>query len=167
MQSNIKDAYIEAQSRMMYAAYMFYSVLCVGLMGLEIFLRLSPSLTGNQVLAIMTIVASIVYTLLAMLIVEVVYQGELQQIPLIASLGRLTPQLSLTQRYAFLAVSVKRQIVSTISIFAFWIASGGTPRGASLTLSMAMITVLTAYGMSYLKENANTLQALEDDDAPE
>lgn len=31
MQTNVKDTYIEAQSRMMYTAYIFYSTMCVAL----------------------------------------------------------------------------------------------------------------------------------------
>ena len=101
---------------------------------------------------------------LAMLIVEVMYQDEISQLPLIASLQRLTPELDLVQRYTFLAISVKRQIVSTISIISFWIAFGGTPQGMPLTMGMVLITVLTAYGMSHLKELARAQQATTNSD---
>ena len=44
--------------------------------------------------------------------------------PFIASLGRLTPELSLSDRYVFLTISFKRQLTSTISVTAFWIFFG-------------------------------------------
>lgn len=161
MQSTVKDTYIEAQSRMMYTAYIFYSVLCVGLMAAELYLNGNPNETISLILTVMSIVTAVLFSLLAMLIVEVMYQDELSQMPLIASLGRLTPELNLVQRYIFLSVSVKRQIVSTISLISFWIAFGGTPRGASLIIGMAMITVLTVYGMSHLKTTARQTNADE------
>jgi len=154
MQSSVKDTYIAAQSRMMYTAYLFYSILCAGLITAEFIFTASPNPTGRLIIVFMTVLTAMYFTLLAMLIVEVVYQDELQQLPLVASLSRLTPELNLMERYTFLAVSVKRQIVTSISVMFFWIAFGGTPRGASLTMGIVMITVLTAYGMSHLKDTA-------------
>jgi len=151
MQTSVKDTYIVAQSRMMYTAYIFFSLLGIGLMAGEAYLSSNPNPMGRQILGVMSIFTAVLFSLLAMLIVEVMYQDDIQQLPLIASLGRLTPELDLIERYTFLSVSIKRQITSTISLIAFWIAFGGTPRGASIVAGMVMITVLTAYGMTYLQ----------------
>lgn len=151
MQSSVKDRYILAQSRMMYSGYTFYSLLGIGLMGAEVYLVNNPDPVISQILTIMSVVAALLFILLSMLIVEVMYQDELHHIPLIASLERLTPELNWVQRYSFLSISIKRQITSTISLVAFWIGFGGSPRGVSLVFGMAMITVLTAYGLSYTR----------------
>lgn len=150
-----RKTYLAAQSQMMYTANMVYSITCVGLMALEQYTLLETTdPIFAQILSIMTIGIAILFSLLAMLAVEIIYQDELMNIPLVKYLGRLTPELTLVERYGFLSTSVVRQIVSTVSLFAFWIAFGGTSRGGSLAMGMALITVITAYGISHLKDIA-------------
>ncbi len=151
MQSTVKDTYTVAQSRMMYLAYTVLTWMAIGIMIFEYINTSRPFPQADLLFLVIGGITGLMFSMAAMLIVEVTFQNQMQQMPLISSLSRLTPELSLVERYSFLTVSFKRQITSTISLTAFWILLGGTSRGWSLVFAMALITVVTAYGIFHLK----------------
>jgi len=151
MQTTVKDTYITVQSRIMYAAYLLLSMLSIVMIVLEAFIMANPDSPLAQVIMIMNIFLGILYSMAAMLIAEVVYQEDFDQFPIFSRFVRLTPDLSIFQRYVFLSLVFKRQIISVVSLMVTWIIVGNTPRAGALVISMTLITMFTAYGMAHLR----------------
>lgn len=151
MQTSVIDTYMSVQSRIMYFAFALLSGMSVVMIAAESYLMVNPESSLAEVIQIMNIFLGIMYSMAAMLIVEVVYQEDFDQFPLISRLARLTPELTLIQRYTFLSLIFKRQITSVVSLMVAWIIVGNTPRAGALVISMTLITMFTAYGIHHIK----------------
>ena len=103
-----------------------------------------------------SIILAFMYSLVAMLIVEVVYSDEMDEFLIIKYLVRLTPELSRDQRIHFLSRISKRQITSTVSLMACWIVLGDTHHVAALVFVMTLITMFTLYGIYYVKSTGQS-----------
>jgi hypothetical protein len=151
MQSSVKDTYMSVQSRIMYFAFALLTGMSVIMIVVESYIMANPDSLLTQVIVIMNIFLGIMYSMVAMMMVEIVYQDEFHQFPLVGRLARLTPDLTIIQRYTFLSLIFKRQITSVVSLMVTWVVIGNTPRANALVISMTLITMFTAYGMAHLK----------------
>lgn len=149
MQTSVKDAYINVQGRLMYTAFLFLTALSIVVMGLESFHLVSDSVVIGQLINIMSIFLGVIYGLAVMMIVEVVYHDEIQDFPFIHYLARLTPELMILQRYAFLNMIFKRQIISVVAVMSAWIIVGGTHRAGAIVFGITMVSAFTLYGIHY------------------
>lgn len=156
MQTTAKDTYASVQARLMFFAYMFVTVMSIVVMILESYNLANPSSTVSQLIIILSIFLGIMYSQIAMLLVEIVFQDEIKQFPLVSYLARLAPELTVRQRFTYLFILFRRQTTSLVSLMVAWIIIGGTHRAAALVFSMAMITMFTLYGTHYM-ERLHTL----------
>lgn len=151
MQTTVKDTYVSFQSRMMYAAFLLLSVMSIVMIVIESVVMANDTLQFSELILVMNIFLGILYSMAAMLIVEVVYQDDFDQFPIFSYFARLTPELSIIQRYVFVSLVFKRQIVSVVGLLVTWIIVGDTPRAGALVMAMTLITMFTAYGMAHIK----------------
>jgi len=151
MQSSVKDTYINFQGRLMFLAFLFVSILSMFLMILESYNLVRNNDTIAQLIIIISIFLGIMYSQVAMLVVEIVFQDEIQQLPIFSYLARLAPELTVLQRYAFLSMIFKRQAISLVGLTTTWIIVGGTHRASALVVTMTIITAFTLYGTHYVQ----------------
>lgn len=151
MQTTVKDTYSSFQSRVMYFAFGMVTVMSIILMILESYNIIQGNPNITQMVFIMSFFMGILYSMVAMLIVEVVYQEDFNQFPFISRLARLTPELTIVQRYTFLTLIFKRQIISVMFLVITWINVGGTHRAEAFVFAMTIITVFTLFGTYHIK----------------
>lgn len=151
MQDTAKNTYASVQGRLTFVAFALVTILSMILIFLEGYNLANNNTSVDQIIIILSIFLGIMYSQIAMLIVEVVYQDEIHQLPLFSILPRLLPELSIRQRFFFLSMLVKRQIISLVFLTTTWIIVGGTHRAAAIIFTMTIITMLTLYGTHYME----------------
>ena len=150
-QSTVKNTYISIQNRLMSVAFLFIFLMSAIVMGLESYYMMQTEPQIAQIIIIMSIFLGIMCNMVAMLIVEVVFQEEIHEFPFVGYLARLTPELSITQRHAFLTSVFRRQLLTSVMLIGFWIMVGNTHRSAPIVVTMLLITTLSIFGIYHVR----------------